>query len=98
MGNTIYVRTLSHYRTIAKEDTSFIFNPRLQNIGTVKSAKTKVEEKLKGLNINYKVHSLNNYVEIDNAAEAGLPVVLYRPGSKFAKTFNETVTSSSVIC
>jgi len=72
---------------------SIIFNPRLQTKGTVKSAQAKIKEKLKGLNINYKVHSLNNYVEIDNAAEAGLPVVLYRPGSKFAKTFDELVCS-----
>ncbi len=72
---------------------SIIFNPRLQTIGTVKSARDKIQEKLKGLNLDFRIYSLNNYVEIDNAAEAGLPVVLYRSGSKFAAAFDHLVRS-----
>lgn len=72
---------------------SIIFNPRLQNVRTVQSKKNRIEEKLRGLDINYRIYSLNNYAEIDNAAEAGLPIVFYRPGSRFAKTFDTLVCS-----
>lgn len=72
---------------------SIVFNPRLQTVGTVKSARAKVEEKLKSLNINYQIYALNNYVEIDNAAATGLPVVFHKPGSKSAATFNDLVRS-----
>jgi chromosome partitioning protein len=62
-----------------------IFNPRLQNRGTIVTTQKRVESQL-GETIDSGL-VINNYNEINNALSVGLPIVFQRPNSPSAKIF-----------